>query len=129
MRENIFRGKPVTITAKNGWCTGNLIVQKNGRVYIEEQGGKHIRREVIPETVGQFTGLYDSKRTKRYPAGQPVFEGDLLRRGARTFVAEYRDGCFEACEWFDSKDGGYYIRNALICETDRSEVIGNKYDA
>ena len=34
--------------------------------------------EVIPETVGQFTGFRDSKRTAEFPEGQNIFEGDEL---------------------------------------------------
>lgn len=34
----------------------------------------------LPNTIlEQFTGLYDKKRTKEFPDGQPVYEGDVLR--------------------------------------------------
>ena len=35
--------------------------------------------EVIPETVGQYTGLKDKKRTKEFPDGQPIYKGDIVR--------------------------------------------------
>jgi len=34
---------------------------------------------VIPDTVGQFTGLRDNKRTEEYPDGQKIYEGDLYK--------------------------------------------------
>ncbi|MFB5758942.1 hypothetical protein [Paenibacillus medicaginis] len=30
---------------------------------------------VDPETVGQYTGLKDSKRTQEFPEGQEIYEG------------------------------------------------------
>lgn len=35
--------------------------------------------EVIPESVGQSTGLKDKKRTKEYPDGVEIYEGDICR--------------------------------------------------
>ena len=34
----------------------------------------------IPENhiIMQFTGLHDQKRTKEYPKGQPIYEGDIV---------------------------------------------------
>lgn len=34
--------------------------------------------EVIPETVGQFTGRHDKKRTKEYPEGEEIYTDSLL---------------------------------------------------
>lgn len=34
--------------------------------------------EVIPESVGMFTGLRDKKRTKAYPVGKEIYEGDIV---------------------------------------------------
>ena len=58
---------------------------------------------VDPSTVGQFTGLYDSKRTEKYPNGQPIYEGDIVRR--RGEVATY------GVVW-DPSDTGFYGRSA-----------------
>lgn len=35
--------------------------------------------EVIPETIGQYTGFKDSKRTKEYPEGQEIYDGDIVK--------------------------------------------------
>lgn len=34
---------------------------------------------VIPETVGQSTGLKDIKRTEEYPEGQEIYGGDIVK--------------------------------------------------
>ncbi len=38
----------------------------------------NVLREVIPETVGQSTGLKDKKRTQEFPSGQPICERDIV---------------------------------------------------
>lgn len=77
MREILFRGKRID----NGeWVEGDLLTHESYaknevciRDYLQQ-----VQCEVIPETVGQFTGLRDCKRTKEYPEGQMIFEGDIV---------------------------------------------------
>ena len=68
MREILFRGKSLD---KAKWVEGNDIFEDFDRVGIH-QIGTIIQCFVIPETVGQFTGLLDKNGVK-------IFEGDIIK--------------------------------------------------
>lgn len=59
MREILFRGKDV----RGNWHIG-LLAHMGNAWYISNKAGVSTAYEVIPETVGQYTGLTDKSGTK-----------------------------------------------------------------
>ena len=77
MREINFRGKLQKEYTPQGWVYGDL-VKYVGNHYIMDDGCNWDILEsgykVIPETVGQFTGLLDKHEVR-------IFEGDIVMVG------------------------------------------------
>ena len=113
MREIIFRGKRVD----NGeWEHGVPVSITHGVQMICEE---YDDVEVIPETVGQYTGLVDKN-------GTMIFEGDIIEfRGEERVVVYFEHGKFTA----DFKEYEYLGFDEIFWDhIDGVEIIGNIHD-
>ena len=148
MREVLFRGKR---TVNGEWIEGayspfnwNFLGEReeNPQIIIisDDKNIDGLWHEVIPETVGQYTGLTDKNGVK-------IFEGDILRGFEYPFRSN-SDGefnYFAEIVWFDDSSafGIYTFKNPKsnvrgISEgntdyleyfnADKWEVIGNIHD-
>ena len=137
MREILFRGKR---TDNGEWVKGDLIHRKvwgHEVIIIRVSDGGfdcYEEYEVIPETVGQYTGLKDKN-------GKKIFEGDIVRLtdehnemewtavvvfgnpngdynwGWQLNAIEEFDGNKDILLWADMEESGAYC-----------EIIGNVHD-
>lgn len=136
MREILFRGAQKVDGSKSlYWHEGSLVIEKDDytaevEYYIQNESGSFL---VIPETVGQYTGLTDKN-------GNKIFEGDILR---------YYDDEIQIVEWnkdfsnlmlhtyckyerkkgrkvvIENSDGWNWIHDYPL---NKMSIIGNIYD-
>ena len=128
MRAILFRGKG---NDSGEWVYGNLRVSRLKDdptdyvdIYPVNVGPPDypMPKRVKPETVGQFTGLFDKN-------GRKIFEGDILSNPEYpkfTTGAIYYGSC--NCSCCDGVYGFYSEENADLRKADTLVVIGNIYD-
>lgn len=145
MREVLFRGKR---TDNGEWIEGayspfnlNFFGEREEKPHIiiisDDKNIDGLWCEVIPETVGQYTGLTDKN-------GVRIFEGDILDVSSDVayggvavhrlgyFVVEFHNGCFmksalddPQLSFFDNaKRKGLYH----FISTDIHKIVGNIHD-
>lgn len=121
MREIKFRGKRVD---NSEWVYGYYVFRPDGNHFIYwkpfEDASQNTYHKVIPETLGQFTGLTD-KNVKE------IFEGDFCKD---------TDGRILEVGWSD-KFSSFVLMNKKwafkhwfgeSCDPEEVEVIGNIHD-
>ena len=72
----------------------------------------------------QYIGLKDKKRTKEFPEGQEIYEGDILRVRGRKKVGYYNSEVIYQKQGFTLKSNKTYL-NDDSCLLVGVEVIGN----
>lgn len=117
MRKIKFRGKDINT---DKWLYGYLSWFESKRdgtwIFIN-------RKPVIPESVGQFTGLIDVEDNE-------IYEGDIVQTEySDTCIIEYEDGSFNMTPFKDNKKSYdsfsiFQKRVNLL----RIKVIGNIYE-
>ena len=136
MREILFKAKR---TDTDTWTEGNLLAFDSRRYIINDtesiyhcpQCDREEMREmwfaVIPETVSQFTGLFDKN-------GVRIWENDIVIIGDnKSFptVVEFLSGSWQCVRKYTDKwrENEYsYLHRLEYDNPNQYEVIGNRFD-
>lgn len=124
MRTIKFRGKSILT---DEWLYGDLVHSADNKRFgiLVNDKGSYDECEVAPETVGQFTGLYDKN-------GKEIYEGDILYwdDNNRLYVVTFESGMFYASvkECNEGFFGGFPLHQLTEYDYGKCEIVGNIHD-
>ena len=125
--------RPIKFRAKNingVWYYGSLVYSDEINAAIYFQTGRGLVKTmdwvyVKPETVGQFSGLYDCN-------GNKIYEGDIVKweKDGLMYVVRFRHGMFYASakECNEGILGGFPLHALTEHEDRKCEIVGNIFD-
>lgn len=116
MREILFRGKR---TDNGEWVYGNYAVTDNNEKQHFIFQNKAFECEVVPSTVGQYTGLSDM-------CGKKIFEGDIIKRFWFGKMCIYQINYDNGLASFIGRAGMKFT--TFDYDSREFEIIGNIYD-
>lgn len=117
MREMLFRGEGDKKYNDGMWYFGVPIRCYDGDWQICTNNSK---RTVIPETIGQYTGLADKNGTK-------IFEGDIVKRFWFGKMCIYQIDYDNGLARFIGR-AGMIFKASFYYDSEEFEVVGNIYD-
>ena len=126
MRTIKFRGK----THNGKWYYGSLVYSNeiNAAIYFQIGNGLVKRLDwvyVMPESIGQFTGLYDCN-------GNKIYEGDIVEweKDGLMYVVRFWRGMFfaSAQECNEGILGGFPLHALTEYEYRKCKIVGDIYD-